>query len=115
MVRIERFHIEAGPETQKSKKMATIGPLTKTIWITTSKKAWRHAGRGESVRKVNWEKLKITDNKEIFRERVYQGLHTREDKKKENVANWYSIANILISVAEEVCSLEENNTKPWFN
>ena len=77
--------------------------------------AWRHAGRGESVRKVNWEKPKITDNKEIFRERVYKGIHIRKDKKKENVANWDWIANILTSVAEEVCGLEENNTKPWFN
>ena len=78
------------------------------------KKARKHAGRGESVRKVNWEKPKIIDNKEIFK-RVYQGIHIRKDKKKENVANWDRIANILPSVAEEVCDLEENNTKPWFN
>ena len=59
-----------------------------------------------------WEKLKVTDNKKIFRDRVYQGLHIRKDKKKENVANWGRIANILTSVAEELCGLEENNTKP---
>ena len=51
----------------------------------------------------------------VFRERVYQGLHMRKDKKKENVANWNRIANILTSVAEEVYGMEENNTKPWFN
>ena len=64
------------------------------------------------MRKVNRENQKVTDNKDIFRERVYQGLHIRKDKKKENVANWGRIANILTSVAEEVCGLEENNTKP---
>ena len=103
-------------QVQRHRKWRLSDHRPKTIWITTSKKAWRHAGRGESV-KVNWEKQKITENKEIFRERVYQGIHIRKDKKKENVANWDRIANILTSVAEEVCAwnLEEDNTKPWFN
>ena len=86
----------------------------KTTWIKNNKKAWRHAGRGESVRKVNWLNLKITENKEIFRERVNQKIHTRKDEKKESVTNWDWIVNILTSVVEEVCGLEENITKPFF-
>ena len=39
----------------------------KTIWTKTNKKAWRHTGRGESVRKVSWEKLKIREWSDILR------------------------------------------------
>ena len=63
---------------------------------------------------VNWEKLKITENKEIFRKCVNKKIQTRKDEK-DNVTNWDWRANILTSVAEEVCGLEENNTKQWFN
>ena len=106
---------------RKVKKIANIRENSisdhrpKTIRIKTNEKTWRHASRGESVRNVTWEKLKITENKEIIRERVNQEMHTRKDEKKENVTNWDWIANIVKSVAEEVCGLEENNTKPWFS
>ena len=101
---------------RKVKKMATIGPPTKNHMDYNQQKAGRHAGRGESVRKVNWEN-KRSQKIRRYLERVYQGIHIRKDKKKENIANWDRIANILTSVAEEVFAwnLEENNTKPWFN
>ena len=58
----------------------------KTIWIKTNKKAWRHAGREKSVRKVNREKLRITENKEIFRERVNQRYSSKEQMEEEESA-----------------------------
>ena len=64
--------------------------------MTIKDKTWRHAGRGERVRRVNYGKLKITENKEIFRERVTQEIHTKKDGKKENVTNWVEEERIMV-------------------
>ena len=53
------FIMRQDQRQRKVKKMATIRENSisdhrpKTIWIKTNKKACRHAGRGESVRRVN--------------------------------------------------------------
>ena len=115
---LDGFIMRQDQSHKKVKKMATIREnsisdhRSKTIMIKTNKKAWRYAGRGESVGRINWKN--ITENG-IFRESVNQEIHTIKDKKKKNVTNWDWIANILSSVAEEQWCLEENNTKPWFN
>ena len=85
-------------QRQKSKEMATIRENSmsdhrpKPHGLKLRKKAWRSAGRGESVRRVNWEKLKITENNDIFRKCVNQEIHTKKDE--ENVTNWDWIVNI---------------------
>ena len=96
MVRIERIHNEAGPKTQKSKRMATIRENSipnhrpKTIWIKTNKEGMETRKQRRKCEKNELERRKITENKEIFRE-----LHTRSDEKKTDVTNLDWIANIL--------------------
>ena len=90
---------------RKVKKMATIRENStldhrpKTIWNQPKRHRDTQVEEKKCEKSKLGKKLKITENKDIFRECVNQEIHTRKDEK--NVINLEWIANILTSVVRK--------------
>ena len=60
------FILRQDQKHRKVKKMATIGPLTKNHMDYNQQKGMETCRQRRKCKKSKLEKLKITDNKEIF-------------------------------------------------
>ena len=85
----------------------------KCVEIKRQLKRWRGAGRVERVPKVRWERLKLPEVKEEYREKMRE-LREEEETMEREEDEWKRLSGLMLKAAEEACGVEERRIQnPW--
>ena len=85
----------------------------KCVEVKGQVRSWRRAGRTERVPRVKWERLKLPEVKEEFREKMRE-LREQEETMEEEQEEWKRLSKVMRRAAEETCGIEERTVQnPW--
>ena len=85
----------------------------KCVEVKEKVRRWRTAGRIERFPKVRWEKLKLPEVQEEYREKMRE-LRGQGEEMEDERGEWERLSKLMRKSAEAVCGVEERKVQnPW--